>query len=75
MRTELWNIYNRKCGICGRFMRLQDVTLDHIYPKSLGGINHKDNFQPAHRICNQLKADTIPKLFKLRKDLLQRVLS
>ena len=64
MREEIWLNHSKKCGICGRFMRLKDVTIDHIIPKSKGGANHIDNYQPAHKICNGIKGNTMPKDFK-----------
>lgn len=59
-RKELWINNSRKCGICGRFMKLKDLTIDHIIPKSKGGANRKENYQPAHKICNGVKGNSMP---------------
>lgn len=45
------------CGICDfPIVREKDLTVDHVTPKVLGGRNSVANFQPAHLVCNQLKA-------------------
>lgn len=64
MKKDLWLKHKRKCALCGRFMKLKDVTVDHIIPKSKGGDNHIDNYQPAHARCNSIKGNTLPKDFK-----------
>ena len=33
------------------------MTVDHIVPKSRGGLNHIDNYQPLCRWCNAIKSD------------------
>lgn len=38
---------------------LNDISIDHIYPKSRGGSNEIDNLQLAHCKCNSQKSDTI----------------
>lgn len=55
------------CGICDEPIDLNasiynvpsdekgGLTVDHIIPKSAGGKNHPDNFQPAHLKCNRKK--------------------
>lgn len=46
------------CGLCGyRIATIEEITVDHIIPKSKGGPNHTTNLQPAHKICNELKSN------------------
>ncbi len=49
-------IYERDQGVCG-FCRLSvpldDFHLDHVVPRSLGGLTVADNLRVAHRRCNQ----------------------
>lgn len=50
-----------RCGICKkRFKETDEVTIDHIFPKSKGGVNNWRNYQLAHALCNQQKGDKIP---------------
>jgi 5-methylcytosine-specific restriction endonuclease McrA len=45
-----------RCGICkGLFASYEDITVDHIVPRGKGGKNHKNNVQPTHRKCNNVK--------------------
>lgn len=57
-RNKIWLAYDKRCSLCGRFMKLIDVTIDHIIPKSKGGENHINNYAPAHKICNFQKGNS-----------------
>lgn len=37
----------------------KEFTWDHIYPKSLGGVNDLSNMQPSHKLCNNLKGSNV----------------
>lgn len=41
--------YGDRCHLCRR--RGAD-TLDHVVPRSLGGLDTLDNLRPAHGFCN-----------------------
>lgn len=43
------------CGICGRWVRADEVTLDHIEPRTAHNIYLVSNIQPAHGACNYRK--------------------
>lgn len=43
------------CGICGRWVPAEEVTLDHIEPRTADNMFDLDNIQPAHGYCNYLK--------------------
>lgn len=43
------------CHYCGTMTKRADVTLDHVYPKALGGRNEARNLVPACFSCNQRK--------------------
>ena len=59
------------CKLCGQPIQINSkmlkenaqtktmFTWDHQFPKSLGGQSTLDNMQPAHKICNNKKADKI----------------
>lgn len=34
-------------------------TIDHVFPKSKGGLNHIDNYQLLCKVCNENKSDII----------------
>lgn len=48
-----------RCGICG--YRIQknhhDTSVDHIHPRSFGGLDDIDNLMAVHSRCNSAKAD------------------
>jgi len=55
------------CYLCGMRIDTNMVdhrhplfgTIDHIVPKAMGGRTEKANLLPAHRVCNQIKADRL----------------
>ena len=55
-------VYNRTeghCGICGKFIPLEEYTIDHIIPLSKGGTNDTSNLQACCGFCNKAKDDTV----------------
>ena len=52
-----------KCRYCGKELTATDRTLDHIYPRSWGGVSLTDNLLPSCKTCNQSKADMAPYQF------------
>lgn len=44
------------CSFCGK---KNNLTIDHIIPKSKGGTNKKENLQALCAPCNYKKADKI----------------
>ena len=55
-------VYNRTeghCGICGRFIPLEEYTIDHIIPLSKGGTNDLSNLQACCSFCNKAKDDSL----------------
>ena len=58
-RQEILNSWQHTCAYCGDDLgRL--ATLDHIYPKSKGGLTHRANLVPACFPCNISKSDAQP---------------
>ena len=57
------NIYLRDgntCQYCGRKLSGNELTLDHIIPKSRGGRNSWDNMVSCCQDCNRRKDDRTP---------------
>lgn len=48
------------CKLCGLIMSEKTISIDHIFPKSLGGSNEPINLQLAHIKCNGLKGNKLP---------------
>jgi len=51
---------NYKCQYCGGFFNSSCLTLDHVIPKSRGGINSWSNLVAACISCNQKKGNRLP---------------
>lgn len=47
------------CAECGEYVELVDASRDHIFPRSKGGGNNRENIQLMHKKCNNLKQDEI----------------
>jgi 5-methylcytosine-specific restriction endonuclease McrA len=58
------------CYLCGELICCEsDLTADHIKPKSKGGANADYNLMPAHKHCNELKADMSLQEFQAKRIL------
>ena len=53
-RTGIYNRDNHTCQYCGR--KDSELTLDHVYPRHLGGSHTWDNLVTCCRKCNHNKA-------------------
>lgn len=49
------------CQYCGAMPLKADLTIDHIQPRSRGGVTDWDNVVVACRSCNQKKGNRTPK--------------
>lgn len=63
------------CGICGYWVAADEVTLDHIEPRTAENIFNPNNIQPAHGLCNYKKGSQRwnPKVTKEVYDFLNLV--
>ena len=46
-----------ECHYCGEHLTEATMTLDHVNPMALGGMNALRNFVPACKTCNLMKAN------------------
>lgn len=59
-----------KCYYCGNEIEIQSkVTLDHVYPASLGGPTIPINLVPACRKCNGIKENMTPLQYQAYRKL------
>lgn len=54
------------CGICGddidsdlKFPHPRSLTVDHVLPRSLGGLDSLDNLRLAHALCNSTRQNRL----------------
>lgn len=56
----LHDLTQGKCFHCGMELSILEMTVDHLYPKSLGGTDARTNLVPSCGPCNFAKGDTPP---------------
>lgn len=64
--VQLAGLMGPECHYCRTDLDLEDVTLDHVWPVSLGGGNGLRNLVLACRRCNNAHGDDIVKCFCAR---------
>jgi HNH endonuclease len=55
IKNELINKYGCKCQICNKYFEKDDLCIEHIKAKSVGGTNKKENLSLVCRSCNSKK--------------------
>lgn len=55
LRKEVYFKYNKKCAYCGNEISLNEMKVDHLVPKSKGGLDEIENLMPSCEICNHYK--------------------
>ena len=56
MRHEVYRRDERVCVYCGVECRAEDLTIDHMIPLALGGLDEMTNCVTCCRACNHRKA-------------------
>ena len=59
LRKKLFLAAGGICCICGKKIKKNEVTIDHVVPRARGGGNIK-NSVPSHAECNNRKGDRMP---------------
>lgn len=59
-RNVIWRDRNT-CQYCRRIFSANDLTLDHVTPKSRGGPKSWDNIVTSCNKCNQIKGNRTPR--------------
>lgn len=62
-RMMIYNQADGRCVLCGRKIKYEDMTIDHIRPTSLGGSDSVENLQCTCRTCNTFKDKMLPDTF------------
>tara|TARA_R100001443_G_scaffold50720_2_gene62738 strand:+ start:232 stop:561 length:330 start_codon:yes stop_codon:yes gene_type:complete len=57
-RKAIKEKFNCQCVYCGNNYDLQQLTLDHVKPRTFGGESITSNLVPACKQCNQGKGST-----------------
>lgn len=63
-RTIQLYIFEREgghCYHCGKVLKPGKMTLDHYYPRSLGGTEEFYNLVASCKLCNKFKKSVVPK--------------
>ena len=58
-----YEIYGKKCVYCKRKLTEKNKTLDHLYPRAIGGVSITNNLKPSCQKCNSAKGDKTEKQF------------
>lgn len=54
------------CYLCGKpILKVKDYNIDHVHPKSRGGLDAPSNWRPVHRLCNQKKGSLTYEEYRL----------
>lgn len=61
---------NNVCWYCGKELPANELTIDHVFPRSKGGGNDMDNIIMVCKNCNSFKGnmDLLEWYFKVRKE-------
>lgn len=56
-RARVYSKSGKICALCGKPLKFDEFTVDHIKPLALGGTYDDDNLQATHEKCNRMKTD------------------
>lgn len=59
--TNIFKRDNYTCQYCGKHLEKDELTLDHVFPKSRMGPDIWENLVTCCKECNQKKANRTPK--------------
>ena len=55
IRREVLLTWGRDCHLCGLPITEDDLSFDHLIPRSKGGTTNVNNLRAAHRLCNSAR--------------------
>ena len=65
-RKNIFKLYNHKCCYCGNRFKIDELTWDHVLPRSKGGKTNWKNIVAACYSCNSKKDNRTPKEAKMK---------
>jgi 5-methylcytosine-specific restriction endonuclease McrA len=65
-RRAVWNRDNKECQYCGITVTYNEMTWDHVLPKSRGGNTDWKNLVTCCKKCNTKKANKTPEEANMR---------
>lgn len=65
-RHTIYAKYGGRCAYCGQPIAIEDMQVDHIFPRWLGGTDAPENLNPSCRMCNFYKGGSTPDEFRRR---------
>lgn len=60
VRKLIYNKGDGRCQLCGRKIKFEDMTLDHIIPLAMNGADTLENLQCTCQFCNRQKGAYLP---------------
>ena len=60
-RTNIFKRDKYTCQYCGKHLEKDELTIDHVFPKSRMGPDIWENLVTCCKECNQKKANRTPK--------------
>lgn len=58
-KAQLVKEYGSRCWWCGRCLPEEELTLEHLKPKSRGGSNSLENLRLAGFSCNRSRGNSL----------------
>ncbi|MDD1466797.1 HNH endonuclease [Dolichospermum sp. ST_sed5] len=58
-KQKLSNVYGSYCWWCGKSMSINELTIEHLRPKSCGGSNSLENLRLACLTCNRFRGNSL----------------
>lgn len=63
VRKMIYEKADGRCRLCGRKIKFEEMTLDHVIPLVLNGVDSVENLQCSCVSCNQQKGSYLPEDF------------
>jgi len=66
VRQMIYQKADGKCELCGKAIKYEEMTLDHIIPLAMNGADEAENLQCTCNMCNNFKGSILPEDFTRR---------